>query len=120
MAFWRSCRTVTPKLRLLSQRREQQKEKRKPDELAEDEPIANADMDYKIKIHNVVLDTVVESIHLRYAVDAVLCADVSCMNPKHFPEIREKGLPKTAMKELSKCLLECDELIALLRHCRLN
>lgn len=31
------------------------------------------------------------------------------MNPKHFPEIREKGLPKTAMKELSKCLLEFDE-----------
>lgn len=77
--------------------------------MAEDEPIANADMDYKIKIHNVVLDTVVESIHRRYAANAVLCADVSCMNPKHFPEIREKGLPKTAMKELSKCLLEFDE-----------
>lgn len=77
--------------------------------MAEDKPIANADMDYKINIHNVVLGTVVESIHCRYAANAVLCADVSCRNPKHFPEIREKGLPKTAMKELSKCLLEFDE-----------
>lgn len=39
------------------------KSKRKPGELAEDKPIANADVDYKIKIHNVILDTVVESIH---------------------------------------------------------
>jgi hypothetical protein len=87
---------------LLSQRREQKKKKRKPGELAEDEPIANADMDYKIKIHNVILDTVVESIHRRYAANAALCADVSCMKPKHFPEIREKGLPKTAIEELSE------------------
>jgi hypothetical protein len=57
----------------------------------------------------VVLDTVVESIHRRYAANAVLCVDVSCMNPNTFPEIREKSLPKTAMKELRKCLLLFDE-----------
>lgn len=77
--------------------------------MAEDEPIANADKDYEIKIHNVILDTVVESIHHCYAANAVLCADVSCMDPKRFPEIREKGLPNTAMKELSKCLLKFDD-----------
>lgn len=78
------------------------KKKRRPGELAEDE-------DYEIKIHNVILDTVAESIHHRYAANAVLCADVSCMDPKRFPEIREKGLPNTAMKELSKCLLKFDD-----------
>ena len=78
-------------------------------ELAEDDLIANADKNYEIKIHNLILDTVVESIHHRYAANAVLCADVSCMDPKRFPEIREKGLPNTAMKELSKCLLKFDD-----------
>lgn len=72
------------------------KKNRKPGELAEDEPMANADEDYKIKVHNVILDTVVESIHRRYAANAVLCADVSCMDPKHFSEI-------------SKCLLTYGE-----------
>lgn len=82
--------------------------KRKPGELAEDEPIADADMDYKIHVHNVILDTAVETIHRRYAANAVLCTDVSCMDPKCFLEIREKGLPDTAMRELSRCLLEID------------
>lgn len=50
-----------------------------------------------------------EIIHYRYAANAVLCADVSYMDPKRFPEIREKGLPNTAMKELSKCLLKFDD-----------
>lgn len=43
-----------------------------------------------------ILDTVVESIHRRCAANAVLCADVSCMDPKHFSEI-------------SKCLLTYGE-----------
>lgn len=85
------------------------KHKRQPGELAQDEPIANADIDYKINIHNVILDTVIESFHSRYAENAVLCTDVSCMDPRNFPEIREKGIPGTAMKELSKCLQQFDE-----------
>ncbi|KAI2646611.1 GMP reductase [Labeo rohita] len=89
------------------------KHKRQPGELAQDEPIANADTDYKINIHNVILDTVIESFHSRYAENAVLCSDVSCMDPRNFPEIREKGLPGTAMKELSKCLLQFDERASL-------
>ncbi|KAL1251715.1 hypothetical protein QQF64_019511 [Cirrhinus molitorella] len=89
------------------------KHKRQPSELTQDEPMANADTDYKINIHNVILDTVIESFHSRYAENAVLCSDVSCMDPRNFPEIREKGLPGTAMKELSKCLLQFDERASL-------
>ncbi|XDV21827.1 hypothetical protein PO909_026847 [Leuciscus waleckii] len=89
------------------------KHKRQPGELAQDEPIANADTDYKINIHNVILDTVIESFHSRYAENAVLPDNVSCMDPRNFPEIREKGLPGTAMKELSKCLLQFDERASL-------
>lgn len=38
------------------------KHKRQPGELAQDEPIANADIDYKINIHNVILDTVMQKM----------------------------------------------------------
>lgn len=34
---------------------------------------------------------------------------------ENFPEIREKGIPGTAMKELSKCLLQFDERAKLKR-----
>ncbi|ROL53743.1 hypothetical protein DPX16_2464 [Anabarilius grahami] len=33
------------------------------------------------------------------------------MDPKHFPEIREKGLPEITIKELSKCILQFDERV---------
>lgn len=85
------------------------KKKKRPGELAEDEPITDAMWDYNVKIHNVVLDTVIESFHRRYAANAVLCSDFACMDPKNFLEIRTKGLPNAAMKELSKCLLKFDE-----------
>ena len=61
------------------------------------------------QVHNVILDTITESIRCRYAVSAVLCSDFACMDPRNFPEIRDKGLPKTALGERSKCLAKFDE-----------
>ena len=39
------------------------KKKRMPGELAEDEQLASADTDFKVKVHNVIVDTVTDSIH---------------------------------------------------------
>lgn len=72
--------------------------KRKPGELAEDETIADAEIEYKRHVFNRILDTAIESIHSHYAANAGLGTDVSCINPKCYPEVREKGLPDTAMR----------------------
>lgn len=60
-------------------------------------------------MHNVILDTVTDSIHFRYAVSAVLCSNFACMDPRYFLEISDKGLPKTALGKLGKCLAKFDE-----------
>ena len=109
MAFWKSSRTVMPKLRLLSQRREQKKRRENQVSWQKTSPLLMQTWITTSRSTMWLLDTVVERIHHCYAANSVLCADVSCMNPKCFPEIREKGLPKTAMKELSKCFLDFDE-----------
>lgn len=85
------------------------KKKIMPGELAQDEPVLDVERNYNIEVHNVILDTSTDSIHCRYAASAVLCSDFACMDPRNFPEIRDKGLPKTALGELSKCLAKFDE-----------
>ncbi|CAL9701334.1 unnamed protein product [Knipowitschia caucasica] len=97
-----------------------------PGELAQDEIPSHAEAEYKIKVHNVILDTVTESLHHRFAASALLCSDFACMDPKNFSEIRDKGLQETALEELSRCLLKFDdratmenlqaELISLANH----
>lgn len=85
------------------------KKKAMPGELARDEPLPGAETDFRIKVHNVILDTIKESIHRRFAASAVLCSDIACMDPKNFKLIRDKGLPEKALEELSKCLLKFNE-----------
>ncbi|KAJ4933945.1 hypothetical protein JOQ06_006753 [Pogonophryne albipinna] len=85
------------------------KKKSMPGEVAQDEPVSDAERNYNIKAHNVILDTVTDSLQRRYAANAVLCSDFACMDPKHFPQIRSKGLQKVALEELSKCLMKFDE-----------
>lgn len=85
------------------------KKKTMPGEVARDEPVLDVERNYNIKVHNVILDTITDSIHCRFAASAVLCSDFACMDLRNFPEIRDKGLPKTALEELSKCLAKFDE-----------
>ena len=85
------------------------KKKVMPGEKARDEPPADAETDFKVNVHNEILATVTTSIHDRFAANAVLCSDFACMNPKNFPAIRTKGLQKTALEELSKCLRKFNE-----------
>ena len=57
------------------------KKKRMPGELAEDEQLASADTDFKVKVHNVIVDTVTDSIHRRFSINAKLCSDFACLRP---------------------------------------
>jgi len=84
------------------------RKKAMPGELAEDEPVSDAEAD-SIKVRNVILDTVTESIQSRYAANGPLCADFACFDPRNFPKIKEMGLPTEALQKLSECLQKYDE-----------
>lgn len=43
------------------------KKKKMPGELAEGEPLAAAERDFEVRVYNVIMDTVMESIHQRFA-----------------------------------------------------
>lgn len=77
------------------------KKKIMPRELAEDEPLTAAERDFEVTIHNVIMDTVTQSVHERFAVSGKLWSDFACLDPKNFPEVRDKGLPGSAMQNLS-------------------
>lgn len=84
------------------------KKKRMPGELSEDEQLASADTDFRVKVHNVILDTVTDSIHRRFSANAKLCSDFAYLDPRNFADVRESGLPSKALEEISKCLLRFD------------
>ena len=85
------------------------KKKRMPGELAEDEQLASADTDFKVKVHNVIVDTVTDSIHRRLSINAKLCSDFACLDPRNFAHVKENGLPRSALDEISKCLLKFED-----------
>ncbi|KAI4790003.1 hypothetical protein KUCAC02_034891, partial [Chaenocephalus aceratus] len=76
------------------------RKKAMPGELSEDEPVSDAEADYRIKVHTVSLDTVTESIQSRYAANGPFL---------YFPKIKEMGLPTEALQKLSECLQKYDE-----------
>ena len=93
------------------------KKKRMPGELAEDEQLASADSDFKVKVHNVIVNTVTDSIHRRFSINAKLCSDFACLDPRNFAHVKENGLPSSALDEISKCLLKFDERATIVTLC---
>ncbi|XP_063077402.1 uncharacterized protein LOC134467457 [Engraulis encrasicolus] len=87
----------------------QKKKESMPGELAEDEPLKAAERDFEVHVHNVIMDTVTQSIHERFAESGKLCLDFACLDPKNFPEVRDKGLPPSAMHHLSSYLMAFDD-----------
>ena len=58
-----------------------------PGETARDEVVLDAATAYKIKVHNVIFDTVSVGIERRFLASGQLYADFSYLDPKRFPEI---------------------------------
>ncbi len=77
-------------------------------ELAEDEHLASAETDFKVKVHNFIVDTVTGGIHKRFSANAKLCSDFAYFDPRNFAHVRESGLPSSALEEISKCMLKLD------------
>lgn len=60
------------------------KKKRMPGELAEDEQLAIVVTEFKVKVHNVIVDTVTDSIQIRFSANSKLCSDFVYLDPRNF------------------------------------
>lgn len=85
------------------------KRKRMADETDDDVAVCDAVSAYKIRVHNVILDTVTESMNRRFLSCGTLYADLACLEPNSFSDIKKSGLQAPAMEELSKRLVRFDE-----------
>lgn len=77
-------------------------------EKASDKSFTNANSAYETQVHNQAMDTVTESIHMRFLTHRSLYADLGLLDPRNFTEVSSTGLPDTAFQEMSKCLLRFD------------
>lgn len=85
------------------------KKKVMPGEKSVDEPIADALSAYEVNVHNVIFDTVCESMDRRFLSNRELYHDFSCLDPKRFSEIRSNPLQSDNLNELSKLLIKFNE-----------
>ncbi|KAI2646688.1 Zinc finger MYM-type protein 1 [Labeo rohita] len=84
------------------------KKKAMPGE-SQDDTIIDAERAYEVKVHNQIVDTAIEAIHQRFLTHGTLYADLSFLDPKNFSLIRNHALPKSALEDLSKCLVKFDD-----------
>ncbi|KAK0154533.1 Zinc finger MYM-type protein 1 [Merluccius polli] len=85
------------------------KRKTMPGEVAEEWHELSAEDQYRVKVHNIILDTVTESIQIRFSANGALYDDFACLDPRNFGTLRERGLPSESLQQLSKCLLRFDD-----------
>lgn len=84
------------------------KKKAMPGEMSQDDTIIDAERAYEVKVHNQIVDTAIEAIHQRFLTHGTLYADLSFLDPKN-SLIRNHALPKSALEDLSKCLVKFDD-----------
>lgn len=73
------------------------KRKRMAAEMTEDELQINAEKTYEVKVHNTILDTVIEAIHRRFFTNGPLVADLAWLDPRKFSQVRTVSLPSNAL-----------------------
>ncbi|KAL6485944.1 hypothetical protein MHYP_G00053360 [Metynnis hypsauchen] len=88
--------------------RRPKKKKSMPGEMAQDETSSDAFETYEVKVHNPIMDTVIEAIQRRFLAHGSLYADLSFLDPKNFPQIKTCALPDSALQDLSRCLIKFD------------
>lgn len=59
--------------------------------LSEDELLASAGTDFRVKVHKVIVD-MIDSIHRSFSANAKLCSDFSCLDTRNFAHTKEKKL----------------------------
>lgn len=80
------------------------------DERQTHEAVANTALDrYRIEVHNCIMDKIVKTIEKRFESHDSLYADIACLDPQNFQDIKQQGLALTAMQRLSSILTKFDE-----------
>lgn len=83
------------------------KKKKQFDENAEDEPIIDPYKKFVVEVYNVVMDGVIHSMEKRFLSNSKIYADLSCLSPSNFSDIK-KGLPADALDVLVSKLKKFD------------
>jgi hypothetical protein len=91
-----------------------EKRLRKPkvmsDEKRTHEIVGNNAVDrYRIEVHNCIMDTIIKAIEKRFESHDSLYADIACLDPQNFEDIKQQGLAISAMQRLSSILVKFDE-----------
>ncbi|KAJ8362303.1 hypothetical protein AAFF_G00384480 [Aldrovandia affinis] len=84
------------------------KKKNMAGEMAQDEALSDALRAYEVNVHHPILDTASEAIHRRFMTHGTLFADLACLDPRNFNNIKTTDLPHNALQDLSKCLVKFD------------
>lgn len=101
------CETDTEVEHTLPNRRPK-KTKRMPGELCDDTAISDADSKYEVQVHNVILDSIIESISRRFAKNRELYTDFALLDPQNFNGLKCNGVPAGAVSALSAKLIRLD------------
>jgi len=82
------------------------KKKMQFDDRAEDEPIIDPYKKFVVEVYNVVMD-VINSFEKRFLSNSKIYADLSCLSPSNFNDIKN-GLPAEALDVLVSKLIKFD------------
>lgn len=78
-------------------------------EIAQDEVVATTELEqFKIKVYNVVMDQLNQSIDSKFSNQKALYLDLSCFNPTRFKEI-PTVLPEKSHNKISTVLPNIDK-----------
>ena len=72
-------------------------------EQCHDQRVSGELEEYKVNIFNVVMDSIVENLKIRFLKYKQLYEDFACFDPRRFPELR-KGVPDNTLEKISEIL----------------
>ncbi len=76
--------------------------KRMSGELATDSrPVEPVDR-FRINVFRRAIDQIITSIDSRFLVNLPLIKDTSCLDPRHFDELRKNGIPRQSLEQVGK------------------
>lgn len=83
--------------------------KKMPGELASDAKIGSSSEDrFRIKVFNVIIDKISQSIETRFINQKNLYMDLACFDPRRFSDLK-KGIPVSSLNKISELLPNIDK-----------
>ncbi|KAL4083714.1 hypothetical protein QTP88_029030 [Uroleucon formosanum] len=84
--------------------------KRMDGELTRDEEVSTEEIDqFCIKIFNFTMDTIINSLEVRFLAHRILYTDLECFDPQRFDDIRKNGLSSNALFKICELLPSIDQ-----------